>query len=234
MNRNRFIVSYPRSGSTWLRYLLTSIVYPNEELTVDNVDRLAPDIHEMGKWNELGVKNPFIIKSHFRDNVDYENSYIIYLYRDFRDVAVSYYFFREEQEDFHDYLTNLVMNGMQFGKWENHIDYWLFGGENPYYFYSVSYEKLYNDTRFELKSIARFLGLDASIDVITEAIKRCKFGKMRRIAERDGLKERFLGYRGRPGRWKEMFTTEDLDYVWYKYKYFLKHLGYEEGNIKNE
>ena len=37
-----FRVSYPKSGSTWTRFLLAALVNPNQEVTFRNIDRMLP------------------------------------------------------------------------------------------------------------------------------------------------------------------------------------------------
>src|SRR6266478_4226707 len=38
-----FIVSYPRSGNTWARFLIANLVRPNETVTFANIEKLIPD-----------------------------------------------------------------------------------------------------------------------------------------------------------------------------------------------
>jgi len=38
-----FIVSYPRSGNTWTRFLIASLVFPSEVVTFANIERMIPD-----------------------------------------------------------------------------------------------------------------------------------------------------------------------------------------------
>ena len=162
MNKKQiFTVSYPRSGSTWLRYLLTSLIHPEEELTVDNVDRLAPDIHEMHKWEELGVREPAVIKSHFMRHDKYADANIVYLYRDARDVITSYFLFTElfKEMSFSEFLEKHIHKGMQFGEWHKHTHYWMYESKG-FYFIPLKYENLYTDPIGFLSQIINYLGFD--------------------------------------------------------------------------
>src|ERR1700724_3111865 len=38
-----FIVSYPRSGNTWTRFLVANLLHPQEAATFANIERLGPD-----------------------------------------------------------------------------------------------------------------------------------------------------------------------------------------------
>jgi hypothetical protein len=35
-----FLVSYPKSGNTWVRFLLANLIHPNEEVGFANINRL--------------------------------------------------------------------------------------------------------------------------------------------------------------------------------------------------
>ena len=39
-----FIVSYPKSGNTWLRFLVANIVFPDREINLSNIESTIPDI----------------------------------------------------------------------------------------------------------------------------------------------------------------------------------------------
>ena len=38
-----FLVSYPRSGNTWVRFLLANLRYPNQSVGFANINRLLAD-----------------------------------------------------------------------------------------------------------------------------------------------------------------------------------------------
>jgi hypothetical protein len=38
-----FLVSYPRSGNTWTRFLIANLAYPHESVSFLNIERLIPD-----------------------------------------------------------------------------------------------------------------------------------------------------------------------------------------------
>lgn len=91
------IVSYPRSGSTWLGYLLSEccgVPYVNkiEDLETKR-SVLEPQKLEEGRIDSI----KYIVRSHTRDVAGAPSDgdgRTIYLLRDGRDVLVSYYFYR--------------------------------------------------------------------------------------------------------------------------------------------
>ena len=59
-----FIVSYPRSGNTWTRFLIANLIHPNEPVTLQNIERIVPDTHALSKKFLKTVPRPRILKSH--------------------------------------------------------------------------------------------------------------------------------------------------------------------------
>lgn len=39
-----FIVSYPRSGNTWTRFLVANLIHPDQAATFANIERIIPDV----------------------------------------------------------------------------------------------------------------------------------------------------------------------------------------------
>ena len=37
-----FLVSYPKSGNTWVRFLLSNLLFPQEDVGFANINRLLP------------------------------------------------------------------------------------------------------------------------------------------------------------------------------------------------
>src|SRR5437588_5980082 len=82
-----FIVSYPKSGNTWARFLIGNLFHDDEPVTFANVEERVPSIyvHPDRALRRL----PRILKSHECFDPRYRR--VIYIVRDPRDVAVSYY-----------------------------------------------------------------------------------------------------------------------------------------------
>ena len=85
-----FLVSYPKSGNTWLRFLLAYCLFDIEPGRVNfhNIENFIPDMYV--NWPNRNLARPRIIKSHEKFTKNYPR--VIYLYRDGRDVMVSYYY----------------------------------------------------------------------------------------------------------------------------------------------
>src|SRR5208337_5516979 len=81
-----FLVSYPRSGNTWTRFLIANLLHPQEHVTFANIERQVPDAEAQSSRYMRGVPSPRIIKSHSYFHPRYPR--VIYIVRDPRDVAL--------------------------------------------------------------------------------------------------------------------------------------------------
>lgn len=82
-----FLVSYPRSGNLWLRWLLAVSVKGRLDVSNRLISGIVPDIYEVSNEYLLALEKPRVIKSHEKYNAAYPK--VIYLYRDVRHVMIS-------------------------------------------------------------------------------------------------------------------------------------------------
>src|SRR5271167_2148996 len=59
-----FIVSYPRSGNTWTRFLVANLLHPEEPATFATIERTVPDSEAQSSRYLRTVPRPRVIKSH--------------------------------------------------------------------------------------------------------------------------------------------------------------------------
>ena len=89
-----FVVSYPRSGNTWTRFLIANLVHPEKEVSFTNIEQLIPDTSSQSNRALKATPRPRIIKTH--EYFDHRYPKTIYIVRDPRDVALSYYDFQRK------------------------------------------------------------------------------------------------------------------------------------------
>src|SRR5215469_1564735 len=130
-----FLVSYPKSGNTWTRFLLGNVLNPTERITFANVEHKVPDIHAQSKKGLLRTPRPRLIKSHECFDPRYRR--VIYIVRDPRDVAVSAYHYDRKEKNIADdfpveaYVDNRFLNTDDyFGTWGEHAGSWLASSHN--------------------------------------------------------------------------------------------------------
>src|SRR5205085_6950732 len=84
-----FLVSYPRSGNTWLRFLLANALRPAEPATFATFGEVVPDIYDETDRELRRRPSPRVLKSHEPFDRRYRRG--AYLAPPPADVAVSYY-----------------------------------------------------------------------------------------------------------------------------------------------
>src|SRR5438874_11952371 len=95
-----FIVSYPRSGNTWIRFLIANLLHPEIEVGFANIDTFVPDTAALSSRALKRTPRPRVLKSH--QYFDHRYPKVIYIVRDARDVALSYYQFHRKYGFIHD------------------------------------------------------------------------------------------------------------------------------------
>lgn len=192
-----WLASYPRSGSTWVRFLLTAYISRREPST-DDVDRCIPDLH--GRRNLL--LDPLIdrwlaVKTHLLFTTAHpwvpQTERAVYLVRDPRDVVrsslalqraldQSEYRQTSDEEYARTFIRNLgdpAFRRQGFGTWPDHVRSWT--NDTPFPVLVVRYEDLRRDPQFELARILAFLGQTVDRAALMEAIRVCSIERLRAI-----------------------------------------------------
>jgi len=239
MNDIVWLVSYPRSGNTWLRFLIANIQHPETDVNYRSIDELVPDWHQKDhKWqpDESFDWSPVAIKSHWIYVPNYDK--VIYLYRDPRDVVLSCYHFSQGDWDirfegtFDEYLRKVFILGGRYGRWDRHVYFWA-SGKSGIPFILIKYEDLWQHLYREVKRIIDFLGIKVrSATEVQAAIDKSDFNELEKIRARDGVHPKKKGLRGRPGGWRENLTEKQKDLIWEKFGKTMEKLGYSKGGIK--
>jgi Sulfotransferase domain len=227
-----FFVSYPRSGSAWLRPLIAAALDPHCSGDVRrNFNAVIPDMYGAGP-RLAQHSRPRMIKSHEPYQALYPK--VVYLYRDGRDVAVSYHnFYRTVKgypSTFDEFLELFVRGQVNFGKWDAHVCSWLFR-DCSVPLLAVAYEDLHRNTATTVGRVLKFLGHSISDEAIQQAIAECTFAR-RQEHVKHSSPHYSAGYRGgvagKAGSWRETLTSQQAAMLWATMGSTLKRLGYQE------
>jgi Sulfotransferase domain len=207
-----WIVSYPKSGNTWVRFLVCNLAFGPQD-SAAALNSLAPDIHELSEVPDPPT-SPVFIKTHFPYSAALpladHTAAAIYVVRDPADVMLSNYHYSRRSDGRADaadpdpavslqqYVDQyLATRGdprwirSRMGAWDEHVLSWL-GTKYPFPVLPVRYEDLLADTPRGAQQICSFLGLERSAAEIRSAVSNASFARMRQIEEAD-IRDRNVG-----------------------------------------
>jgi hypothetical protein len=249
-----FQASYPRSGSTWLRFILFQILQ-GEEAGFGKIDKCIPEIHQHRGVPPILPGGGRLIKTHEQYRKDYTKA--VLLVRDVRDVILSSHARAVElglaplvsKGDFDSFMVSMLEGrALQMGSWQEHTRTWL---DSPLAkngnLMVVRYEDLRQKPEQALGQLLGFLGVAADLRVIRKAIEdnslqqmRAKEDKARRAGEQTALLEanKKIGEEGRfvrkgaVGGWRSKLTDAQIKIIDQYAGDMLATLGYESGVVE--
>lgn len=198
-----YLVSYPKSGNTWLRYLLSNCIIKylgsNREVNWFNLQEFIPDIDVnnilplTSSFSEL----PRIIKSHAEYNPHYLR--VIYLVRNPVDVVESYYYYNKNFEKYSD--ADFLNSRYGIEPWLTHIESWSKNPRQGQIVKFIKYEDLVLETEKTISYILSIIGIPLSEvhikDIVTKGSKTNMANDdknfnsdMRRFTDSDFIREK--------------------------------------------
>ncbi|XP_022764692.1 cytosolic sulfotransferase 15-like [Durio zibethinus] len=202
------LVSRPKSGTTWLKALIFSIVnrsrytnYSTSPLLTTNPHELVPFIeftlYDKKELPDLSsIESPRLFSTH----IPYaslpvsikgcNNTRIVYICRNPFDVVVSSWHFAARgrnslERSMEDFVGSFCKGIEGFGSfWDHVLGYWKESLENPSKVLFLKYEDLKEDTDSHLKRLADFIGFPFSMEeekegVIEEISKQCSLSSLK-------------------------------------------------------
>lgn len=228
------IASYPRSGSTWLRFMLCTLL-TGGETSFELVDEVLADIGHHSKAPSLLPNSGRLLKTHEPYRVEYQRA--IYLVRDVRDVIISEYTFSRRTRQFggdFDRFFEQFMQGRvnRYGFWGDHVQSWLHYAENqPGEVLVIGFEDLRRDTAGVVSKCMEFLEVACTQAQIVEAVAKHNLASMQ---EKEDQAKKFQtnaeGLRfitdGVVGKGKQQLTQQQLGQLVAATQADLERLGY--------
>jgi len=207
-----WIASYPKSGNTWVRFLLYQYIRGKAESSAA-VSGLIPDQHVMGDFDRAApIDGTLLAKTHFEfgERVPYQDRTRAYIYvvRSPRDTILSCLNYSKLTTDWsmhgagaeEKYVRVFLRMGcapeherLHYGALERHYASWL--DEAPFPGMLVRYEDLKSRPARELTRMLEFLGITPDPGRVAEAVKLSGFENMRamEVREKTSGKSRFVG-----------------------------------------
>lgn len=242
-----FVSSYPKSGNTWMREIAYRIVKDPDVKKLDTriQDIRCPDLElydmEGGGWKGheapplKDFDSPRVMKCHSPWNcmpkastMENSKSKIIYVSRNFKDVAVSFYFFGRgiklpggDGYIFTDDMNTMTQRWMNpksvYGGYAFHnLGFWEQRHRDNVLF--MFYEDMVKDPVAAVKKVATFLGQKLTDEQVMKIVVETSFDKMKNDPSCNWEFLADTGFRakdstpfmrkGKVGNWKEHFDDE--------------------------
>jgi len=142
----------------------------------------------------------------------------IYIYRDGRDVAVSYYQYETRVGNFRGSFEQFIRTKMNrhFGSWHAHVLKAMeFSRANPQRVLLLQYGRMLENTFESVKEMVIFCGIIANEARLKKAVKLCSFERLKKVESEYGSEDEYspnmkFFHEGRSGQWKIYFSNAQL------------------------
>lgn len=237
-----FLVSYPKSGNTWTRFLIANLVYPERNPDFSNINELIPDPEALAKRHMDRMPRPRLIKSHQYFDPRYPK--VIYVVRDPRDVVLSEYYFDikrraiSEGYPLEQFVLRFVRGELNhpYGTWGENVATWLYTRRNSPRFLLVRYEALQSEGMHELSRMAEFLGIAATPQRLALAIEQSSAKRMRELEKKQAhlwsstketRKDKPFVRSAKAGGWKAELPDASVAEIESAWGGLMREVGYE-------
>ncbi|XP_053762467.1 amine sulfotransferase-like [Panthera pardus] len=225
-----FIITYPKSGTSWFQQLLSLIYFEEHRKGIGNletVDRVPFFEYNFRKMDFVERPSPRLFATHLPyylvpRGLKNKKAKIIYIYRNPKDVMCSYFHFSKNvtlqvTSSFEEFMEQFLEGKVLGSLWFDHIKGW-YEHKSLFNIQFLMYEEMKKDLKGSLSKVCKFLGKELSEEEMDAIVRQATFQNMKYdpranykniIKTRYGLeaKGHFLR-KGTIGDWKNHMTVE--------------------------
>jgi len=222
-----FIVTYPRSGTTWTEQMVHLLVHQGEQgeqRLTDAVPWLETLSHRPGGMIEflktlLGRR---LFTSHLpyplMPSLDNTRAKVVYVARNPKDVAISTYFHDQSKAGYEgtweEHFQLFLRGDVGFGSYFDHVLPWWQASQSNENILFLKYEDMKNDHAGNVARIASFLDIQADAALIDKVVTLSSFQSMKSgqntnfewIPQKEDKPKHFR--KGDIGDWRNYFSAE--------------------------
>jgi hypothetical protein len=176
----------------------------------------------------------------------------MYIVRDPRDVALSYYDFSRKYRQIEDsyplarFVSDFVggrLSSADWGTWGENVASWVYTRNGRPEFLLLRYEDMLSNTESELNKVARFLGIEAPRERLTAAIERSSADRMRILEATQG--DQWVSTKNKrsdipfvrtasSGLWREKLPASSIAQIEAAWGPLMRKLGYQLTTTQSE
>lgn len=218
-----WVVTYPRSGTTWMVYLLHLLLGGTDAF--EHIEDVCPWFERSLARNlrtaeDLArLPSPRVFKSHLLPDWTPREGRFVHVYRDGFEVARSYYAlycdYLGYRDTFEAFLRRYMQGHVQYGSWFDHVGAWQ--REKTRKVIHVEYAQLRRHTNLELRRVALALGLEITEERLAMVCQQASLERMRKLQSRFDHATSIMRERGiKPGSFigREHERSEHWRHEW--------------------
>ena len=227
-----FVVTFPRSGTTWTEQMVHLLVHngeQGEQRLTDAVPWLETLPHRSSDMTEFLKTMPQrrLFTSHLpyplMPSAKNTTAKFVYVARNPKDVATSFYFHDQSKGGYdgtwEEHFQLFLDGGLTFGSYFDHVLPWWEASQRDKNILFLKYEDMKNDHAGNVAKIASFLDLQADSQLIDKVVALSSFKSMSSgestnfnwIPQREGVPTHFR--KGDVGDWRNQFTEEQSQHL---------------------
>ncbi|MBN3314957.1 ST2B1 Sulfotransferase, partial [Atractosteus spatula] len=244
------IVTYPKSGTTWMQEILPLVVSEGDFTVVQSVpnwDRVPwLEEHRAMVLNLENRPSPRMFATHLHYSMMPQSYFqskpkVIYVMRNPKDVFTSSYHYYGmasylvKPGTWDEFLTKFLDGKVMFGSWFDHVKGWLNAEAKDRILY-MTYEEMIWDLKDSVSKISDFVGKSLSTELIEKIADHCTFKNMKqnKMSNYSLVPEEFMNQKkseflrkGICGDWKNYFTVAQAELFDFVYKDKMKDVNFK-------
>ena len=221
-----FLVSSPRSGNNWTRFLMGNLLDQEDPVTFSNIESRIPEIYFFPDKVLRLLPRPRILKSH-----EYFEATSMYHYSiKRRDIPDTY--------SIEEFVPRFMKGEFleDFGTWDEHVRSWQGTRQNKAGFVLLRYEDMLADPGRELDRMTRLLEVGTAPEAVARAVELSSAAQMRRLEDqqaqswkltKESRQDKPFVRAARSGTWRSELPSRSVQQIESEWGDLMRSLGYE-------